>query len=344
MRLIHVDNITSDMTLGRPIFHEGRKLLEQGVSNLPLYKNRLKEIGVNYLYVNDELSRNIEINDVVKQETKQKGKKVIRQAFKDIRLNKKLNVKQIKKTVNDIVDEILNENRVLVNMIDLKKFDTYTFDHSINVTILSLLVGKFMDYNRKKLAKIGLGSILHDIGKGLIPEDIIKKEGKLTDEEYEVVKKHPRLGYNHIRDNYKMISPLSRTIILGHHERIDGSGYPRGIENEEIHEFAKIAAITDVFDALTSDRVYRDKMPIPQAIDFLTSRSSTYFEKKILKVFLRHLAIYPNGTEILLSNGKKAIVKEQNKNYPTRPVVITVEEKKEINLLEELNLVIKKVV
>jgi len=231
----------------------------------------------------------------------------------------------------------------MINMVDLKGFDEYTFEHSINVTVLAILMGNYLDYNRKKLVKIGTGSILHDIGKSMVPDDILNKKGRLTEEEYEIIKDHTRLGYDYIKEKHSSISPVSRIVILSHHERLDGSGYPRGLKSDEIHEFAKIAAIVDVFDALTSDRIYRDRYTIPQALDYITSNSYTFFDKRLVKIFLRYISVYPNGTQVVLNNGKKAVIKKQNENYPSRPVVITLEEEKEINLMKELNLVIKKI-
>jgi len=226
-------------------------------------------------------------------------------------------------------------------------YDSYTFSHSVNVAVLSILLGKSLNYDKLKLQKLGTGSILHDIGKTLLPEKILSKKKELTEKEYKLVKKHPRLGYDYLENND--ISPVAKNPILYHHERIDGSGYPKGITIDEMHDFTKIVAITDVFDALTSDRVYRKRWPTFKTINYLMSHTNNKFDLKMVKNFVRNLTIYPNGTQVKLSNGEKGIVKEQNPNYPTRPIIRIIENSegeetsREIDLLNNLNIIIEKV-
>ncbi|MFW6381572.1 MAG: HD-GYP domain-containing protein, partial [Bacillota bacterium] len=266
MRLIKVENITEDQQLARPIFHKGNILLNKGVSGLDRFRRRLQGLGIRHIYVEDELSQGIEVNDVVKEETRQRGREVIKNTFEQITFNQDINIKEVKNIVGDIVDELFYRDEVLVNMVDIKSFNSYTFAHSVNVAVLSIILAKSLNYDKNRMRKLGIGAILHDIGKVLIPEDIIKKPGKLTEEEYNLIQKHPELGYCRVKDNLE-ISPLSRTVILKHHERVDGSGYPGGETGDKTHEFARIAGIADVFDALNSDRIYRDRWPINKIIN-----------------------------------------------------------------------------
>jgi HD-GYP domain-containing protein (c-di-GMP phosphodiesterase class II) len=330
MRLVNVREVTKGMKLAKPIFHKGNIMLNTGCKNLPIY-------------IEDKKSRDIEVKDIIKTNTRNKCKKVVREAFRKISLKKTVNIKAVKKVVEDLIDEILVNNNLVVNLIDIKSSDSYTFDHSVNVTTLSILLGKSMNLNRKDLFKLGLGAIFHDIGKILIPEDILKKPSKLNDEEYKVIKKHPELGHSRVKKNTQ-IGAVSRAIIRQHHENYDGGGYPKGKKKNNIHLFSRITAVADVYDALTSDRCYRSKWPASRAMDLLLSQSEKKFDPQIVNLFFRNISIYPNGTKVILSNGKEALIKEQNDNFPMRPIIKIINESKEenkiINLVNNLNIVI----
>jgi HD-GYP domain-containing protein (c-di-GMP phosphodiesterase class II) len=194
-----------------------------------------------------------------------------------------------------------------------------------------------------------MGGMLHDVGKTLIPEEIINKPAKLTEHEYEIIKNHPELGFNYLQQ-IDSVSPLSRIVVYSHHERVDGSGYPRGLKGDKIHEFARVAAIADVFDALTSDRVYRDKWPTYKAAEYIMNHTEQLFDYQLVKKFLPQVSFYPNGSEIILSTGYRAVVRAQNVGFPTRPVLRLIEDDEsnelaeELDLLKHMNIVITKVI
>ncbi|MDZ7671868.1 MAG: HD-GYP domain-containing protein [Halanaerobiales bacterium] len=349
MRLVPVEDIKPDMRLARTIYHNNNILLNIGVKDLYKYKAKLKSIGINYVYIEDKYSEDIEVDYVIKDELREQGQRRIKGFMSDIKFNKTINVEKIKNTVSSIVDDILNNSEnVIVNMMDIKNFDDYTFEHSVNVAVYSIILGKSLNFNVRDLNKLGVGAILHDIGKILIPPEILFKKDKLNEEEYKVIQEHPRLGYDYIKETDE-ISPVSKAAILSHHERLDGSGYPKMSKNKDIHEFAKIVAITDVYDALTSDRAYRKRWPEHEAINYIMSNSDKQYDNYYVNKFVRNLAIYPNGSMVRLSNGNKAIVKEQNSNYPTRPILRVIEDKEgnelfeEMDLLKNLNVVIEEV-
>ena len=349
MRLVPVEDIKPEMELARSIHHKNNVLLSTGVKNLHKYKAKLKSIGINYVYIEDKYSTDIKVDYVIKDELREKGQQRIRKFMDDIKFNKSINVRQIKDTVSDIVDDILNNSdNIIVNMLDIKNFDDYTFEHSVNVAVYSIILGKSLNYSVNELNKLGVGAIMHDVGKILIPPEILFKEARLNQQEYEIVKDHSELGYDYIKE-ISEISPVSKTAILSHHERLDGSGYPRNLKDEDIHDFAKIVAVTDVYDALTSDRTYRKRWPVHEAISYIMSNSDDKFDNYFVNKFIRNLAIYPNGTMVKLSDGRKAIVKEQNGNYPTRPVLRVIEDAEgnerieDLDLLQNLNVVIDEV-
>ncbi len=347
MRIIPVNRLKSNMELAKPVYHKNSILLNIGVNNLHLYKKKLLSYGINYIYISDEYSRDIVINDIIKDETRQKGKLIIEKTLNDISMNNEIDINNVKNVISDMVNNLLGQNNVLLNLIDIKSYDSYTFAHSVNVAAISILIGQLMNIPEKKLIDIGIGAILHDVGKILIPQEIINKTGDLDDEELQIIRDHPRLGYNYLKE-YTNISPLSRIIILSHHERLDGSGYPKGLNDEEIHKYAKIVAIADVFDALTSDRIYRNRWSINDVVDYFMSNVNIKFDQIMVEHFIRNVAIYPNGMTVVLSTGQKAIVKEQNRYFPMRPVVRLIEEADNstvkndhlINLMEELDIII----
>jgi putative nucleotidyltransferase with HDIG domain len=349
MRLISVDKLRPEMQLARPIYHgDGSTiLLNTGCSNLISYVPKLKSLGINYIYIEDVQSQGIEVIDVVKEQTRLESTKIIHDVFAKTLANKDVNIATVKKAVTKMIGDILNNKTVLLNLMDIRTNDTYTFSHSVNVTVLALVIGRILNYSKEKLIKLGIGALLHDIGKAILPDEILNKPGKLTDEEFGIMKEHTKIGFEGIKNSYEL-SPLSKTIILSHHEKWDGTGYPRGIKGDEIHEFARIVAICDVFDALTSDRCYRPKWPVYEAIEFLMSYSGTHFDADLVKQFIKHIAAYPNGTPVKLNDGRKGIIQEQNEGFPTRPIIRILEdadgnqlsEYETVNLLQHLSLVV----
>jgi putative nucleotidyltransferase with HDIG domain len=350
MRLILTENIKKDMQLAKAIYENGNILLNKGVKNLYKYKDKLLEIGIKHLYVEDKYSYDIEINQTIKEGTRRKGKQIVENTFDRIKNGfLDLNTKELKDVVEDITDELVLNEDVLLNLVSLKSTSNYTYEHSVNVSVICIALGKMLGYNKNDLYKLGMGGMLHDVGKTLIPEEILNKPESLTDYEYQIIKNHPELGFNYLQQ-INSISPLSRIVVYSHHERIDGSGYPRGIKGDEIHEFAKIAAIADVFDALTSDRVYRDKWPTYKAAEYIINNTEKLFDYHLVKKFLPQISFYPNGSEIILSSGHRGIVKDQNIGFPTRPIIKIIEDdegeeiNKDLDLLRYMNITIVKVI
>ncbi len=346
MRLVPTKTITPEMTLAKPVYYNENIILNTGINNLYSFKKRLADLGINYVYINDEKSEGIIVNDIIRDETRQKSRGIIKETFSDIVLNRETNLKVIKNIITELIDDILNAEIIMSNLVDIKSYDSYTFEHSVNVAVLSILIAKSMDYNYNQLLQVGIGAILHDIGKILVPQDLIQKSCQLTEEEFNIVKEHVHLGYDYLTDRGK-INPVSRLIVLSHHERNDGSGYPQGLTADAIHRYAKITAIADVFDALTSDRIYRQRWSIRETVTYLLSNTDQ-FEYEIVNNFVKKVALYPNGTLVLLNNGWKAIVRSQNYGLPERPVIRVVEYEPgqkivnppEINLLDEPELII----
>jgi len=161
---------------------------------------------------------------------------------------------------------------------------------------------------------------MHDVGKIKIPEEILNKKTPLTEEEFREIKQHASYGFDILRKNNDL-SLLSSHVAFQHHEKFDGSGYPRGLKGSEIHEYGKLAAVADVYEALTSKRVYRRAIDPNEAYEYIISQSNSHFDPRILEIFKKHIAVYPSGTGILLSNGQRGNVVKQNSAYANRPFV-----------------------
>lgn len=320
MRLVSLSMIEPDMVLAKSIYYEDCLIIRAGLTNLQRFTNGLKRLGIDYIYVEDSKSEGIEIPDAISEETRVNCKKILRKTIDDFENRTIIDLTEMSCSINSIIDEILSKPDILVSLNDISAADEYTFTHSVSTTVYSLLIAKQLGYNRSMLEKLAAGTMLHDIGKILLDKKLLNKQGQLTEEEYEYIKQHTTLGYEALK-KCPSLTELSRVIALHHHERMDGMGYPNGCPAGELHEFSRIVAIADVYDALVSDRCYRKKWSSNNAVNYLVKNAESQFDLKLVSVLIKQIAIYPNGSLVRLSNKAVAIVKEQNKNFPLRPIV-----------------------
>ncbi|MCH7323016.1 HD-GYP domain-containing protein [Solibacillus sp. MA9] len=334
MRLISINVLKEGMVVGRTIWNEaGHPLLHKDVIVTNRIVERLRELKIQYLYIDDMISTGIEIEETVSPSKRIEAVKNMTKAFTDVKRAKASQAsyvldqqsKVLGLIVDDILNSIMNSSEVLMVLTDAYLYDEYIYQHSFQVTMYSLAIAKELGYSYEDVRLIGIGALLHDIGKLLIPSEILMKPGKLTDEEYEEMKQHARFGFDILR-NLHSVSLLVAHCAFQHHERIDGSGYPRGIVDFEIHPFAKVIAVADVFDALTSNRVYRKKMLPIDAIAIIMEGRAKLFDARVVDAFLRSVVHYANGSIVLLSDGRRGIISKQNIVDVTRPWVRIFEE------------------
>lgn len=324
MRFVHVDFIKEGMILAKPLLGKNEELLlNKGVMLSASYISKMKLMGYNGIYIEDELSKDIEVDDVVDENMRFEAVKTIKDIFLNIEEGKGIPrhiYMSLTSTIDDIVESILENKDAVINIIDLKTFDNYTFYHSVNVCILSIVIGKALNLNKKQLYNLGLAAILHDIGKTFIQKEILNKAEKLSKEEFEIIKTHPLKGYSYVRDNFD-VPAVSYVGILHHHERYDGSGYPKGIAGKKISFFGRIVSVSDVYDAITSDRPYRKALPSFEAIEYIMGNSGIAFDPKVAKVFTQKIAPYPVGTSVRLSNNTVGLIVENHEDCCTRPKI-----------------------
>ncbi|KML35038.1 HD-GYP domain-containing protein [Rossellomorea marisflavi] len=354
MMLISTRSIRSGMVLGSPVYNmRGKMLIHDRVPLTDRMIQRLLELNIQYVYIEDSLSHGIEVKETVSKKVRQETIKSIEKAFSQVKqsgIPKSVlfeeSARQMTGIIGVVLQEVKENNDLLTILTDVFSYDSYIFHHSFNVTLYTLSIGLKLNLPQKQLEQLGVGAILHDIGKMCISEEILMKPGRLTEAEFAEIKLHSERGFEILRGLHS-VSILVAHCAYQHHERLDGSGYPRGIKEEDIHPFAKIIAVADVFDAMTSNRVYRDAMLPHQALEILYAGAGTLFDREVIEAFRRSVAIYPNGMIIELNDDRKAIVAEQNQGVTDRPVVRIVEERGErlenpyeIDLSKEFDIII----
>lgn len=322
MQRIAVKDLIPGMVAAKSIYDaDGRLLLSSGAIFTKQYIKRLTELAIWYTYIQSPLTANIEIPELLAEETKAKAVNTVKQAFEGFRNTKKIDMGQFKQVTEGIIDEVIRNPNAVYHLNDIRMYDDYTFAHSVNVCVLAVLVGAGMQYTPYQLRELGLGAILHDVGKMAIEKQILNKTKLLTESERDVMRKHPELGFEILRKYNAQLSWPAIHVAYQHQEKYNGSGYPRGLKGLEIHEYARITAIADVYDALTSDRPYRSALSPDQAYEYLLAGSGTHFDPDILREFLRHIALYPVGSLVRISTGDIGLVTHVFSGLQTRPVV-----------------------
>lgn len=354
MRLVATSTVEPGTILAKTIYNDrGQALLSDGVELSNKTLQRLNQLGISYIYIKDSKTEDISFVDPISEKLRREAVTAIESTFKqlhsDAALSSSIVIEKASKRFTEIIRNLLTEIKsnddLFAILSDVYTYDSYIFTHSLNVTMYSLAIGIEMNLTQKQLELLGMGAILHDVGKMKVPEEILLKPGKLTAEEFEEIKKHPEDGFNILR-NVPNISLLVAHCAYQHHERLNGSGYPRGIQEEDIHCFGKIIAVADVFDAVTSNRVYRQAMLPQDGLEILFAGVGTLYDEKVVDAFRMAVAIYPVGITVELNDGRKGVISRQNLGLSDRPVVRVLEESGqavtpyELDLSETLDVVI----
>ena len=278
------------------------------------------------VYLEKDLSddRIVRLNEQVKTRITEDVTKL----FDDIESDSNASLAQ---NISDtIVNDVLKKDGVGLNLDELKVSDEYTFKHSVDVAAGSIILAKYLGLGADNIRDIGTAGVLHDIGKIMIPNEILNKNGKLTDKEFAVIKNHPVYGYQMLSKNQSIAEPIRRAVLF-HHEKFCGGGYPSGLKGNEIPLYARVLSVIDVFDALVTERPYHKAYSVADTLEIMYTMYAQ-FDAEVFQAFLKSLIVYPIGSVITLSNGVQAQVIKTNKGYPLRPVV------KDIKTGEELDL------
>lgn len=265
--------------------------------------------------------------------------KIIHNIMQDVRLGEQVRLEKIEPVVEQMTESILRNGGALLSLCQVKNKDDYTFLHSVSVCVLQVSFCRAVGLDGATIHLAGIGGLLHDIGKVRVPDTILNKAGRLTDEEFKVMKCHA-VESKHILDQTEGISQVSIQVAYQHHERHDGSGYPEGLKGEAISQMGRMAAICDVYDAISSNRVYHKGLAPHEALRKIFEWSKFHFDPALVQQFLRTIGIYPVGTLVMLESGRLGVVLEQGEDNLLQPMVRVIYDSKRQQYLapKEVNL------
>lgn len=317
----------------------GRVLIERGVLLDDFQIEYLKTKGIGSIYIAEGLPDPDELELQLPQYTKdliEKSKKPDRPKVVLSESVKKQVGEGVQKLFEDpaadnfaessvnvaeqLMDSVLKDDAVAIDLGMLRVSDDYTFRHSVDVSAMSIIIGKAVGLSKEELREIAIAGLLHDVGKAKIPAEILNKPGRLEEKEFEYMKQHSLFGFQILKEK-KMYSDGILRGVLQHHEKLNGKGYPLGAEGKDIHKYAKIIAVSDVFDALVNKRVYKDPFPKGEALEMVMSMSRE-LDIDIMEQFLHTVILYPVDSIVMLSTGEAAKVVENIPEYPMRPKVV----------------------
>jgi putative nucleotidyltransferase with HDIG domain len=312
VREVYIDTTLGDDLPGAPSDEDVRRLMEDEAVRLA----QRGETPVHQrLASQDELRDALVVHDSASH--------LIRDMMNDVRLGGQIELSDISEALQNISNTMLGNFGTIIQLGQLKTKDDYTFQHSVSVCALMTGFGKVLELKRQTVADIGIGALLHDIGKMRVPPEVLNKPGRLTDAEFDEIKQHVAYGREILRDA-PWVSKTAFNVMDHHHERYDGTGYPGALKAGEISNVGQMAAIVDVYDAITSERVYHTPMLPVEALRKLQEWGRFHFNEELVAHFVRSLGIYPIRTLVRLESGLLGIVVEQNPANLARPVLLVV--------------------
>ena len=312
MRKILVSELNPGMVLAKDVYNheDGRLLLLKGFSMQQRFIDKLNSLGILYVFVDEEAPLLVveERND---EEVYNEAFSTMKDVLTTVTEGGTLQLDPVKETVDDIVSKVINHESVFTQIAGMKDIDNYTFHHCVDVCVFSVITGKSIGLSVEDLTELGVGAILHDIGKCRVPLEILNKPGKLTADEFMTMKLHSIYGFEIIKNTHGLSNKIAN-IACQHHEKWNGSGYPSSLRDSQIDTLARIVSIADVYDALTADRCYKRKSLPHEAAEFVIANAGVMFDPELAKIFVKNITIYPEGTMVLLNSGEIGSVIESD--------------------------------
>lgn len=309
MRFVNIDNLKPGMINAQNLIDDNGILLLAAHAKLtPFMIKTLKENQYIGLFISDKLSSGVKSKHLLSDRTTSKTLAALSSG----------NLEKCLEVANEITDSVLESESIQVNFVNMQSYDAVTYRHSLNVAVLATVIGISSGLRYDVLQELTKAALLHDVGKLEIPLEILRKPGELSNDEMVIMKKHSKLGYEILKKNIN-ISSVVRNAVYSHHENVDGSGYPRNLVGRDIHYFAKIIHVADVYDALISARSYKSPMNPADALEFLMGDIGTMFDIDYVNALAHNVIMYPLGVTVELSTGELGIVIGQHRDFPTRP-------------------------
>lgn len=322
------------MVLAAPILDGGgRVLLREGVMLTPSYLYRLERRGFNGVFVREPWAEEPDASQPISAQVRAEAQEAVKKAIADCQRGKQIYMTPIERAVAAMLEDITSRRETIFNLIDLRSYDSYLYAHSVNVAVISLVLGLALGYRPEDLMELGIGALLHDVGKTVVPLRILNKPARLTPREFWEVQRHPGAGYDIL--GYTKTDRAARVVALEHHERYKGQGYPRGLSGQEIDELAHVVAVADVYDALTSERVYRAAVKAQRAWFEVRRGREIEFAGWVIEAFEKVVAPFPPGTRVRLQSGEVGIVARVREGDACRPEVLIVKTADGTPTLEE---------
>lgn len=308
----------------------GVAMLTAGTLLTAFYIQRLRELGLAGAYIHtgeaeDDPTRKMELTRIFRKDEKKELLGQLRSAYDTMTqtMSSRILAESISQTMDvaqKLVSTLIGNQHIMVSIEDLRLYDDELYNHSIGVAVLAISMGMSFSLLREELNDLALSALLHDIGKTLIPQEILKKTSRLSSEEYEIAKLHAAKGADFLAQR-KLVGVKTLMGVRHHHEHYDGGGYPNGLRGEAIPIFSRIISVADVFDALTSARSYRSPASPQEAVEYIMGASGKLFDIDVVNSFMKRISPFPVGSFVRLSNGESAIVIRQNREHPLRPVI-----------------------
>jgi len=334
MRIISVDSVKGNEVLAKDILNESSSILmKAGTVMKKEYIKRLKELNIDFIYVEDDIAQGVNLTQSLELQIKEQCQETVREILTKYTYHTEKELEEIITVADEIIYDIMQEPEVIYNLSSIRSKSDSTYSHSLNVCALAVILALKMKLSIKKTREIAIGCLLHDIGFTYITMDygdLILEE--CNDRIQKEIKKHVIYGYSAV-EKLKWLTSASKDIILSHHERLDGSGYPFRLTEEKIKTGCKIAAVCDEFDS----RVYGNlmkKMKVHDAIDYIVSQAGIKFDLEVVRAFVASVAAYPIGALVITNQNEIGIVLRQNPKCPTRPVIRIIQDARGNRLTE----------
>jgi HD-GYP domain-containing protein (c-di-GMP phosphodiesterase class II) len=341
----------------------GTVMLGAGTRLTETYIRRLSQLGIRNVFIEEEKhstsAKTAEVTVPIREKAHERSLPASRKSVADTladlqdnpfirqRMSVPMLGNRFLRAYQQLIRELAGHPYVMDRLTELHLKDPYLFEHAVNVSILSTIIGFAKQYPEPQLYDLAISSMLYDVGMLLLPEDLLTKKSRLSEDERLLVEAHTTEGYRMLADRPD-IPTVAAICALQHHERYDGSGYPSGLAGGSIHEYAQIIAIADLYDALVSMRHHRSPHTPGNAFEYLLGSGDRAFDMSLVKLFIRHVSIYPVGSRVLLNSGQLGVVTSVDSSFAQRPIVKIIRERDgspvphpyEIDLKVQLELVV----